>query len=313
MDLALYVISLPGAADAIIRAKERGVEVRVVIDYGHAFPTDGKGRSKELERLIESGVAVRALRGFSDYGIMHNKFGIYDGKLLSAGSYNWTTAADVYNFENALFRDEPELLAAFQGYWDWMWARSSPLNKAPAVLGEGEGFTAAAALSFKGQSWPAATFSPRGGTEALIIRAIDLCQRSLDIAMFSFFSENVGWAVVRAKQRGVAVRVVMDRGQGRNSTVRKLFAEQGVDFRYSSGVGGMGVLHHKFALFDGEMLETGSFNYSNNAEFNSYENVIYLTGRGDVQGFLGEFEFLYGQAAVPTFKELTAPVERAKD
>lgn len=306
MDLSLYVISLPDVADAIVRAKvERRVAVRVIMDHSHVFPGAGKPRAKELDALIKAGVEIRSLRGASTYGIMHNKFGVYDGKLLSAGSFNWTTAADLRHFENALFRDQAELLAAFQGYWDWMWARATPLSGL-SVPPENTGppQDGARSLSFKGKPWPSYAFSPLGGTQKLLIDAIDLCKVKLDIAMFSFYSEDIAKAVVRAKDRGIAVRLVMDRGQGRSTPLKKFFTDNDIDFKFSAGVGGVGVLHHKFALFDGELLETGSYNFSNNAEVNNYENSIFSASAGDLKGFANEFEFLYGQASAPDSVEL---------
>ena len=305
MDVALYVLSLPDVAEALVRAKQRGVAARVIMDHGHAFPSGGKPRSKELDTIVNGGVVIRTLAGGGSYGIMHHKFGVFDGKLIEAGSFNWTEAGNTKNFENAVFRDEANLIAGFQAAFDWMWPQAKPLS---GLIQPGEPGAPPAepkpSLSFKGRGWPAFMFSPNGGTEAKLIEAVSLCKARLDIAMFSFFSQPLGQAVIEARNRGVAVRVVVDRGQGRNSPISKLFADNGIDLKFSSGVGGVGVLHHKFALFDNEMLETGSFNYSQNAEVNNHENSLFSTKGDDLKAFGAEFDYLYAQALLPTADDL---------
>ena len=57
-------------------------------------------------------------------------------------------------------------------------------------------------------------------------------------------------------------------------------------------MGSTGVMHHKFGIFDGEMLETGSFNYSMNATFHNFENAFFSTDPQDI-GDENEFQKLY--------------------
>ena len=43
----------------------------------------------------------------------HDKFAIFDGRLLVTGSYNWTSSAEAWNYENALFLDDPALITRY--------------------------------------------------------------------------------------------------------------------------------------------------------------------------------------------------------
>ena len=66
--LALYELNLPGVADAIVRAKSRGVDVRLIFDKGHATPRAGdagptSGPSAEFQRVVAAGVETRLLKG----------------------------------------------------------------------------------------------------------------------------------------------------------------------------------------------------------------------------------------------------------
>ena len=44
---------------------------------------------------------------------MHNKFAVFDGALVEAGSFNWTRNGEKNNYENAMFLDAPDDVAAF--------------------------------------------------------------------------------------------------------------------------------------------------------------------------------------------------------
>ena len=55
-----------------------------------------------------------------------------------------------------------------------------------------------------------AGFSPEGSAEALVLGVIDRGQNVIQLAGYSFTSPDVASALIRAKARGVNVRVVFD-------------------------------------------------------------------------------------------------------
>lgn len=311
--LALYQLTLPGVTDAIARAKARGVDVKLIYDEGHGAPaavpgggsqpSAASGPSAQFSQLVAAGVETRLLKGDGSFGIMHNKFAVFDGELVETGSFNWTTAADGSNFENALFRGDASLASLYAAYFDWMWAFGRPVNPSLAQAASGAfgvpPTDPSPSVGFKGRTWPRVVFSPDGGTEARMMDAVNLCGTTLDVAMFSFYSMPLADAVIAAKGRGVAVRVVTDVSQARRSPAVAKLVAAGVELRLSSGRGGRGVLHHKFARFDGEMMTAGSFNWSENAESNNFENQVFSDDGGDLVAFGTEFEAVWAQAHVP--------------
>ena len=312
--LALYELKLPAAADAIIRAKRRGVDVRVVFDHGHAGvpaggPVPESGRSPDLQRVLDAGVEVRVLKGRSSYGIMHHKTAVLDGELLIAGSFNWTTAADERNFENLHLRDDPGVVALFAENWRWMWKAAKPLAAAEdvgaAAAPQPPPGDATRPVSFNGGSYPRAAFSPMGGIEPLLLDAIGRARRSIDVAIFSFYSMNVAQALVEAKARGVRVRVAADIGQARRSEAVRVLRDGRVELRLSGGrAEGFSVMHHKYMVLDETFFIGGSYNYSINAEQNNHENVLFSTDGGEAAAFSGEQAFVFKHARAPTDADL---------
>lgn len=316
--LALYDLRLTGVADALLRAKARGVDVRLVYDEGHttpAAPNAGSGPSPEYQSLLDGGVPVRLLKGGGAFGIMHNKFAVFDGQLLETGSFNWTDGADQKNFENAIFRADAELAAGYARYWDWMWALARLPGAAaqpPADNPAGAGFGAPPAdplkpVAFAGGRYPRYAFSPQGGVEDLLVDALGRAKGTIDMAIFSLYSQRVADALIAAKARGVVVRVVSDVSQSRRSQPVLALSNAGVGLRLSAGRGGTGVLHHKYVLVDGAWLMTGSYNFSANAELYNFENDLFTVAPGEVAAYGGEFAAVWDQAHAPAPGELPAP------
>ena len=321
LDIAIYELAIREVRDALQRAKDRGVKVRVVMDQGHLFPEKATGkRTPEVQSLIDAGFALRMLRGGDAYGIMHNKFAVFDGALLETGSYNWTRAADTQHYENALFEDDADRIASFQGYWDWMWSIAKPVDdKNPPtrpVLDE-HGHTpplppapqdAAKPVAFNGLALPRQSFTPHG-TAALLAAAIDAAQSEIVVANFSFTHHELIDALVRAKAKpGMKIRVVFDRYQYGFLKEMAQMVELGFDVRLSNGKDGQkGVMHNKFVVLDGKLVETGSFNWTFNGELNNYENASFLDAPDDAAAWKAYFERIWSQGRAPTPDDHRAP------
>jgi phosphatidylserine/phosphatidylglycerophosphate/cardiolipin synthase-like enzyme len=62
-----------------------------------------------------------------------------------------------------------------------------------------------------------------------------------------------------------------------------------MEYRYS-------ILHDKFAVIDGETLETGSFNFTSAAERKNAENVIVLHDPAVAQHYTDEWDRLWRES-----------------
>jgi len=113
-----------------------------------------------------------------------------------------------------------------------------------------------------------------GVIEKAILDAVNGAKRSLDIAVFSFTDDHLGNAGVRAHRRGVSVRVILGQGQ---DTVLGGEHEKLV----SAGIPTVvectpGFFHHRFAVIDGNLVITGSYDWSDSADKDFFENVVFI-------------------------------------
>lgn len=304
IEVAIYGLSLSNVTQALLNAKKRGLSVRMVVNARHMYPR----RSEQIQFLLDNGIEMRTLKGFSSYGIMHSKFGIFDSALVGTGSFNWTHTANTRNYENANFIRYPKMVNGYQQYWDWMWSYSQPVDDVsflaqaqPVPPGDPN-----PSVRFNGTTFPLYSFSPRGGTKNWIMKAIAFSRKSIRVAVFSFFAKDMADALLEAKGRGVDVRILVDRSQGKSSPLTEYIINNGLDLRWSPGPSGKGMMHHKFAVFDGKLLENGSQNWSSNGEYNNFENVFYTTNTGYVKAYINEFERIYTSAHIPTSEEISS-------
>ena len=115
IDLAIYSFTAQEIKSAFERAKQRGVKMRIIADSRQA-----KGVHSVIQALIDEGFNVKIAHG-KERGIMHNKFAIFDKRLLFTGSYNWTNNAEHFNYENAVFISDPKTISQYQKEFDKLW------------------------------------------------------------------------------------------------------------------------------------------------------------------------------------------------
>ena len=119
-------------------------------------------------------------------------------------------------------------------------------------------------------------FSPGGSSLDIILQGVSDSKQSILVAAYSFTSQPIATALVEAHKRGVKVQVIADKksNSGKYSAVTFL-TKQGVSVRLN---GNYQIFHHKFMVFDGLHVETGSFNYSAAAVNKNAENVVMIRG-----------------------------------
>jgi len=142
-------------------------------------------------------------------------------------------------------------------------------------------------------------FSPRGGAEKLILEEISKAQKQILVAVFSFTNMRIAKALVEAKNRGVKVYVITDEGQGESKYGRKVLdflASHGVKVKIKRGSKG-GLMHHKYAVIDGKIVLTGSYNWTYSAEKRNDENLVAIEGSKNLaKAYFENFKALWNNA-----------------
>ncbi len=336
--IALYEFNQQGLWDALQRAKTRKVKIEVVLDRSHVYTTgyedDGvtprKPKPMIVDLIKDGGFDVLLLRGRNG-GIMHSKFIVVDDGLVEFGSYNYTQQSEDDHYENVFFRTEEGRVKGYLRYFAHMRGLGEEpdllkldevVNRTEAGLPEDEDDAepemagrkkplpppppqeTETPIELNGERFPVQMFSPNAGIEQALIRAIEASKATIQIAMFSFFSQPIAEALLRAKGRGLTIQIVMDKSQAGTSKLDEWFAWHGFDVRLSGGPDRARdpryqKMHHKFALFDGKMLESGSFNYSTRADTLSFENANFFNEPDEIARFAAQFLQMFERGIAP--------------
>ncbi|WP_025209954.1 phospholipase D family nuclease [Hippea sp. KM1] len=140
-------------------------------------------------------------------------------------------------------------------------------------------------------------FTPSYAALDAIISAINSAKSSIDVAVYDFTSRPLARAIVKAKERGVKIRVLLDRKANQNKYSKKDFLRSaGIDVRLAIphiAWDREGLMHNKFAIIDKRMVITGSANWTASAFRMNDENVIIINRRDIANVYEKEFEYLW--------------------
>lgn len=111
-----YGFTHNGIAQALIRAHQRGVKVRVLLDQ-----KSETSNRYVIEQMVNNDLVWR-LDG--KHAIAHNKVIVVDSSIVITGSFNFTNSAQTRNAENLLVLKSLELADSYKQNWEQHWAHS---------------------------------------------------------------------------------------------------------------------------------------------------------------------------------------------
>ena len=100
-------------------------------------------------------------------------------------------------------------------------------------------------------------------------------------------------ALKEAKERGVEVKVILDRLPATSKYSQKQnLTESGISTRIML----QKTMHNKFVVIDNELVLTGSFNWTSNADEKNDENLVFLADKKIASQYSEEFFELWIEA-----------------
>jgi phosphatidylserine/phosphatidylglycerophosphate/cardiolipin synthase-like enzyme len=115
-------------------------------------------------------------------------------------------------------------------------------------------------------------FSPGKDCLGLIQEAILTARNTLDVCVFTISDDRISDLLIQRHRQGIKVRVLTDNEKllDEGSDIGKI-DRAGIPVKVDRTENHM---HHKFAIFDGQGVLTGSYNWTRSAEAYNQENVL---------------------------------------
>ena len=143
-------------------------------------------------------------------------------------------------------------------------------------------------LYFTNPSSPLAS-QETGGIDVPLAAAIDSAKLSVDVAVYSLSLNSIRDALIRAHDRGVQVRMVMESDNLDRSDPQRL-KDAGIPIL---GDRREGLMHDKFVVIDNSEVWTGSMNFTDSGAYIDNNNMIRIRSVKMAENFTREFEEMF--------------------
>lgn len=264
IDMALYgYADIPDVTNAIRNAIQRGVNVRMVYDIDKDNGNYYADTFKIAQMISES----KNDSIYKKHKYMHNKFWIFDDKVVITGSANSCgTDFSEFNTNSILIIQSPEIAQIYKKEFEQMYnenfhdKKEKIENKENILLGE---------------SIVSIYFSPLDNviTDKLV-PLVENAQHYIYMPVFVLTHKKLSSALIDAKARGVDVKIILDAtGAGNKASTHEELRTNGILLKVENYAGKM---HSKSIIIDDEYLVAGSMNFSKNGESSNDENCVII-------------------------------------
>jgi phosphatidylserine/phosphatidylglycerophosphate/cardiolipin synthase-like enzyme len=119
-----------------------------------------------------------------------------------------------------------------------------------------------------------ACFTPGENCTGTIVQALSGAKHTVLAQAYSFTSAPIAKALLDPHKRGVQVQVILDKSQRSDKySSADFLANQGVPVLIDAN---HAIAHNKIIVIDGELVLTGSFNFTKAAQEKNAENLLII-------------------------------------
>jgi phosphatidylserine/phosphatidylglycerophosphate/cardiolipin synthase-like enzyme len=283
IEIATFEYNLVSLADALLRAQQRGVGVRLALDREVLVKPE---QSLWAGRLEAAGIPIAWEQSAA---FLHSKFAVIDRRIVWTGSWNMTSNGTYRNNNNILRISAPPIVENYAAEFEQMSAGTFGTSKAslssyPIVEG--------------GNVRIENYFAPQDGVAAHILLRLQQARHTIRFLAFAYTSDDIAQAMLERQAAGVQVQGVFESRNARGSGSQFAALRDGGAEVLEDG--NCYTMHHKVIIIDDATVITGSYNFTGRAEDTNDENLLIIDDAGVAQQFLREFERVYAQALYPT-------------
>ncbi len=290
LDVADYDFDLASVADAMVRAKGRGVIVRMVTDTDTLTNVKDMAIQSAFGKLKGAGIPVVDDQRSA---IMHDKFTVVDNATVQTGSWNYTDGDTYHLNNNMIVIRNAQIAQNYTTEFNKMFEKRAfgPKKEKgtpnPVVMVDG---TRVENL-----------FAPKDDTVGRIVETVNGAKSSVYFMAFSFTQDKIGQAIIARQKAGVTVSGVFETTGSQTE-----FSEYGIMKKAGLDVytdGNPWVMHHKVIIVDEHIVIFGSFNFSDGAATQNDENLLIVDNADIAKAFKAEYDRVLALAKNPPTKK----------
>ncbi|PCH97999.1 MAG: phospholipase [Bacteroidetes bacterium] len=286
LDIAVQELDNMDIANAIIRARQRKLVVRLVLEGDYltvpraqtnpfaATKANGKYVTQEENRIIHGAVLRARINVHSDFNpaIFHQKFIIRDRAELLTGSTNFTDTGTSSNLNHLVIIKDKKVAKTYTNeFKELMQGHFGKLMEGTDV----------APTDVTVSDIPVRiAFAPDHNPEMEIMKQMSKAKKQIDFAIFTFSeSSGIDDTMLLLRRAGIKITGVME-GMMANQKWAPVDTLLGAGVKLKqvrkNKAMGLGKLHHKLMVIDRQVIIGGSFNYTGPANQLNDENIFIL-------------------------------------
>jgi phosphatidylserine/phosphatidylglycerophosphate/cardiolipin synthase-like enzyme len=277
VDVAAYSLSLYSIQNALLRAYNRGVLVRIVMESDNMD-------NPAVQALTGAGIPIV---GDRREGLMHDKFMVIDRSDVWTGSMNFTASGAYQDNNNLVHILSTKVAQDYTAEFEEMF-RDDFFG--PDILAK----TPFPRVTIN-DSAIEVYFSPDDHAARRIIDLLRKAMVSIQFLAYSFTANDFGDVMRQKAKDGLQVMGVMEESQFKSNKGSEFdaFKQAGLPVYLD---GNAGQMHHKVIIIDDQIVITGSYNFSSSAERTNDENVVIFFDKQIADQYLKEFQRVFAES-----------------
>jgi phosphatidylserine/phosphatidylglycerophosphate/cardiolipin synthase-like enzyme len=283
--IAVQELESRSIAEAILRAKQRGVRVRLILE-GKYLTVDkamddpwSPGGQNEANREIHAALLRAKVDVITDLNpkTYHQKFVVRDPEgnraAVLTGSTNFTPTGVDQNLNHLVVVEGKRVAHLYLDEFAEAWTGTFGQKR--------ERHDAASKCYQVSEVSVRVLFAPDHAPELEIMKQMLKAQERVDFAMFTFAqSSGIDDTMIFLNRAGIPVRGILDRTQANQEwAATRPVIDAGGELWWPRSDSGIRKVHHKLMVIDREVVIAGSFNYTGPANAMNDENILVI---GDI-------------------------------
>lgn len=235
-----------------------------------------KLKEKNAEVILEDSNSLdEFMTGYSS-ALMHNKFCVFDNRIVLTGSMNPTERGNYFNNNNIIIIKSEFLASNYLSEFN-------ELKNNEYGTGKKVRYPILSFGNIKIESY----FCPEDNCKLQVINTLKSANHSIFFMTFSFTDEDIGNLLWNKNYLGLDVKGILEKKQISDYSRYDDLKEFSIidNNKYT--------MHHKVFIIDNKTVITGSYNPTKNANERNDENVLIIHDKNIAEEFLREFNKLY--------------------
>ena len=252
IDCAIYDIGLEAVTNSLISSAESGKKVRIVSDEATA-----RKKSSDIGKIRSSDINV--ILSPESSSIMHDKFCVFDNKIVWVGSMNFTLNGNYKNNNNDLIIKDKKVANLFtqkiDSFFNGDFSKDVVYDANVRKIGNTEIY-----------------FCPEDNCKEQVIRHIRDTNKSIDCMFFSYTLDDITFELEDLEN--INKRFILENRTVDNYSEYDNLKDANIPVILDKNPNSM---HNKFCIFDNKVVMTGSMNMSRNGTENNDESLVFVT------------------------------------